>query len=343
MRIVNAMFGRKKGGIEQAFADYSSALIAEKNEVLSLAQPSAAILPQLASRNIVPVTLKNYGQWDMLAVYRLSKILHQFKPDIIITHGNRATILLRKAAKGAIPVVGVCHNYSLKHLLGCSALLTITDHLRQTVIEKGQAEASVFTIPNMIELPLFPPFRATWRNPPVIGTMGRFVAKKGFDIFIQALALLKAENIPFQAILGGSGEEEVALKKLAAEAGLGEQLRFTGWVDNKDAFYQSCDIFCLPSLHEPFGIVLLEALLQQLPVVTTKSEGPREIVQHEKDALLVEIGDARALALALSRLLATPQMAKNLAEEGYKTVTSSYDIKKVGKKLHLALERVLKG
>lgn len=334
------MFGQKKGGIEQAFVDYSVALALQGNEVLSVTHPNAAIISLLYHHHIRPVAIKNYGQWDLLAVCRLRKILHIFQPDVIVTHGNRATILLKKASAGKFPVAAVCHNYSLKHVLGCNALLTITDHLRETVIAKGQPENTVFTIPNMISLPSIIPKRPAWRSPPIIGAMGRFVSKKGFDIFIKALALLKEENIPFQAVLGGGGEEETRLRELARSTALGEQLIFSGWVEDKEEFYQQCDIFCLPSLHEPFGIVLLEALLHRLPVVTTKSEGPREIVQHQKDALMVPVGDVAALALALKILLSSEEEALALGEAGYQAVTSRYNNAVVGKTLHQALEKI---
>lgn len=341
MRIVNAMFGRKKGGIEQAFIDYSLALMREGNEVLSLAHPDAAILPQLASHAIHPVTIKNVGQWDLWAVRKLRRILHDFKPDAIITHGNRATILLKKAAAGRFPLVGVCHNYHLKHLVGCDGLLTITKHLQETVIASGQPAETVYVIPNMVTLPKEKPCRPTWRTPPVIGAMGRFVAKKGFNVFIEALALLKQEGLAFKAILGGGGEEEAALRQLAEQRGVGAELSFMGWVEDKDAFYQQCDIFCLPSLHEPFGIVLLEALLQALPVVTTASEGPREIVEHEKDALMVPVNDAVALAAALRQLLTNPVLAERIGQQGNRTVTASYDGAVIGEKLHSSVECIV--
>ncbi len=337
MRVVNAMFGRRKGGIEQAFVDYSTALTMQGNDVLSIAHPHAAILPQLQKCCKNLVLLKNHSQWDIWAVWKLRKHLHSFNPDVIITHGNRATVLLMKAATGKVPVVGICHNYSLKHLLSCDGLLTITDHLRDTVIAAGKPADRVYTVPNMIHVPDVPPHRPGWRTPPVIGAMGRFVAKKGFDVFIDALALLKQEGVPFRAMLGGGGEEEARLRQRASQAGLEGQLVFTGWVEDKQAFFDACDIFCLPSSHEPFGIVLLEALLQCLPVVSTCSEGPREIVSDGQDALLVPIGDAPRVKEALTQLLHSEEYSRILAVNGYHRVVSRYDMQVVGEQLQQAL------
>src|SRR6202034_4671627 len=103
-------------------------------------------------------------------------------------------------------------------------------------------------------------------------------------------------NIPFKAVLAGEGEEEGALRDLAREKGLGEELRFAGWVTDKQAFFDSIDLFCLPSHHEPFGIVLLEAMAQGLPVVATASEGPSEILEAGEPGVLVPTNDAGALA-----------------------------------------------
>jgi len=326
MRIINAMFGCGKGGIEQAFLDYDAALHAKQHEVITLVHPRAQILPAIIQTDSTIEMVANYGSWDITAVWKLKQLLQRITPDCIIAHGNRAVTLLRKATN-TIPIIGVCHNYNLKHLMHCDGLLSITNNIRDLVISRGFSPSLIHQIPNMITVPtgLNPRASLSFRTPPIIGTMGRFVKKKGINIFIEALSILKARAIPFCAIIGGCGIEDQHLRTQVSTLGLDNDISFTGWVEDKTLFYKNCDIFCLPSLHEPFGIVLLEAFLHALPVVSTDSEGPCEIAHHEHDALIVQKANAVAMADAIERLIMHPKLAASLAINAFSTVTKHYD------------------
>jgi glycosyltransferase involved in cell wall biosynthesis len=291
------------------------------------------MLPALKALGITVHVLPNWGAWDVLAIAKLRCMLKKLKADACIAHGNRAVSLLRIA--GASPLVAVTHNYKIK-CAGLAAVFCPTQDLVRHTQSQGVALERITLIPNMVRAPATMPARQL-HTPLVIGTMGRFVAKKGFDVFIEALALLKSQGAQFRAVLGGDGEEAAALKALAASKGLENVLIFSGWVGDKQAFFDSIDIFCLPSHHEPFGIVLLEALAG-LPVVSTMSEGPSEIIQEGVSGLLTPKGDAAELANALGLLLADSQKAQTLARQAYNTVKTQYDLPVVGAKLDLALK-----
>lgn len=325
MHIFNAMFGRGLGGIEQSFLDYSQGLTQIGHKVTSLVQPGAQIIAALESRALPTIKIRNFGTWDVSAAYQLARAITVHKPDIIISHGGRAASLLQRAAKGKVPVVGVCHNYSIKRLLRCETLFTVTEDLRQYVIQAGKQPETVFAIPNMIAVSGVPTLLPkTWRSPPVIGTMGRFVKKKGFEYYVEALAILKSMGIEFQAILAGEGEAKKNLENLAKQKGVDDLLTFSGWAKDKTAFFNSIDIFCLPSSEETFGIVILEAFVHGVPVVSTLCKGPKEIVSPDKDGIMVARNDATALANGIERLLLDKNNADSLAVAGYHKVTSQY-------------------
>jgi glycosyltransferase involved in cell wall biosynthesis len=226
------------------------------------------------------------------------------------------------------------------HCRGLAAVCHSTQDLKRYAQGQGVADACLYHIPNMVRVPPVPSQRRA-HAPPVIGAMGRMVAKKGFDVFIAALARLAAQGTAFCAVLAGDGEDAPALRRLAAEAGLAPRISFPGWIDDKQAFFDGIDVFCLPSHHEPFGIVLLEAMAQALPVVTTASEGPSEIVRDGVDALMVPTADPDALAGALGRLLADPHHAAGLAANAYRLVRDTYDLPRVAVRLDQALRRIV--
>lgn len=337
LRVLNVMLSRGLGGLEQVLLDYEDALALAGHEVQAVIHPGAAIRPALEARGAPWHGLRNLGAWDKLAVLRLRRLLHRIRPDACIAHGNRAVRLLQAA--GAWPLIGVLPNYKM-HCRGLAAAFHSTQDLGRFALSQGLAQDQVHHIPNMVRVPPPGP-RRTRHDPPVIGSMGRFVAKKGFDGWLASLGLLAQRGIAFRAILGGDGPEAAALHRSAAAHGLTDRISFPGWVQDKRGFFDSIDLFCLPSLHEPFGIVLLEALAHALPVVTTASEGPSEIVRHDQEALVVPVGDAGAMAAALQVLLGDAALAERLADSGYRLVRAVYDLPRVAERLDTALRDVV--
>ena len=133
--------------------------------------------------------------------------------------------------------------------------------------------------------------------------------------------------------MAGNGEEDNFLRALAKAKGLDEILEFTGWVENQHEFFDKIDVFCLPSHHEPFGIVLLEAMAQSLPVISTDSEGPSEIIQNGINGILVPKSNEIALANAIKELL-NDRIADNLlAINAYDRVKNNYNLPVVSVKL----------
>jgi glycosyltransferase involved in cell wall biosynthesis len=336
MKIINAMFGCGQGGIEQALVDYCEALRLVGHEPVAIIHPEAAICDALKARNLPFHTLPNAGAWDPLAILRLRSLLARLNPDICIAHGNRAVSLLQKAK--APRIVGVMHNYKIK-----TGKLRFVFHPTQDLLRHAQgagaAGASFYHIPNLVRVSARFPERH-WHTPPVIGAMGRFVTKKGFDLFIEALALLHERGVVFHAVLAGDGEEAPRLKNLAQAKGLDGVLHFAGWVADPAAFFGGIDVFCLPSRHEPFGIVLLEAMAEGLPVVAAASEGPSEILMNGTDGVLVKPDDAGALATELADMLRAPPRAELFARGAWQTVKTRYDLPVVAAKLDLALRAI---
>jgi len=167
------------------------------------------------------------------------------------------------------------------------------------------------------------------------------VAKKGFDVFIDVLARLQSNGTVLRAILAGDGSERGALERLAVQRGLSDVLSFPGWITDKQAFFAGIDVFCLPSHHEPFGIVLIEAMAHALPIVTTDSEGPAEILHDGVDGMIVPRGDIAQLAEALGTLIAERDRAETLAANAYRHVLATYDVPRVGARLDLAVREIV--
>jgi glycosyltransferase involved in cell wall biosynthesis len=331
------MLGRGLGGLEQALLDYAVALTQRGHEVHTVIHPNAALRPALEARVGAPHTLSHAGAWDPLAAARLRLLLRRLRPAISIAHGNRAVALLRLA--GAAPIAAVLANYKI-NCAGLAAAFCPTLDLKRYAAERGVAAPCAYHIPYMVEVPPAPPPRGT-REPPVIGTMGRFVAKKGFDVFVAALGRLRSNRVPFRAVLAGDGPERPVLERLAIESGLRDVLSFPGWVTDKPGFFAGIDLFCLPSHHEPFGIVLIEAMAHAVPIVATDSEGPVEILRDNSDGLIVPRGDPERMAQALQALLVDSARAGRLGASAYRQVLLRYDVPRVAKQIDHAVHEIV--
>lgn len=132
----------------------------------------------------------------------------------------------------------------------------------------------------------------------IVGNVGRLHPDKDQSTLIRgfALALPQLSAGSLLAIMG-SGRLETHLRSLAAELGVGESVRFLGQVANGRRYFKAFDLFALSSDHEPFGMVLLEAMAAGVPVISTDCGGGREVVQGLGS--LFPLGDAPALACVL--------------------------------------------
>ena len=153
---------------------------------------------------------------------------------------------------------------------------------------------------------------------PYVLAIGRHVTQKGFDVLLRAMKLLVKRGHPRDLILAGDGTEHAALKRLSDQLGLGDHVLFPGRVDHSTALclFAGCELFVLPSRHEPFGIVNLEAMAAGKAVVATRVGGVPEIVTDNENGLLVPLEDPEALTNAIGRLMADDVLRRRLGDAG---------------------------
>ena len=345
MTTLNLMLGKKRGGLEQASLDYAEALAAANIAALTIISPAAWVEAPMVAAGVPHQSLPNMARWDLLAVWRLRRIAKRTNATAIICHGNRALTLALMAFKSRFTIhdsrptiIAVAHNYQIRRFAKADGCLAITQHLADHLAAHGAKNIQL--MPNMVRIPHVVP-HGHFREPPVIGSMGRFVQKKRFDLYVQALAMLKERGVKFRAILGGDGEKADSIRALIKNCELENHVTLSGWVRDKAEFFADIDIFALPSQHEPFGLVLIEAMAYGVPVVTTDAEGPSEIVHDGVDALLTPRGDAQAMADALEKLIKHEQKARIMAAAAQVMVTRDYSLAAMAERLKTALAHLI--
>ncbi|MBS3070088.1 glycosyltransferase family 4 protein [Candidatus Micrarchaeota archaeon] len=162
----------------------------------------------------------------------------------------------------------------------------------------------------------------------IVLTVCRLVEQKGLDYLLESIPLVdKQMNGKAHFVLVGRGPLLSHLQKKARSLGVEGKISFLAErFSEKDlaALYAACDCFVLPSLWEPFGIVVVEAMATGKPVVGTDIGGIPEIIAHGKNGFLVQPRDARALAERIAFVLENPKAAKKMGAEGRKIAVKNF-------------------
>ena len=141
---------------------------------------------------------------------------------------------------------------------------------------------------------------------PVILAAGRLVREKDFSTLVRAFAQVR-QSVRARLVILGSGYQQHGLAALAQELGVAHDVDLPGFVPNPFAYMSKASVFVLSSIYEGLGMVLIEAMACGTPVVSTDCpHGPREVLEDGKWGRLVPVGDARALAHAITETLRDP-------------------------------------
>ena len=159
---------------------------------------------------------------------------------------------------------------------------------------------------------------------PVLGIAGPLEVIKGGSFFLRACHRVIEEGHAIRIVIVGSGPEERNLRRLATSLSLDSQVTF---IDGRTALYSwmsAIDIFCLPSLQQGFGVLLLEAMALARPVIASSVGGVLDLLEHESTGLVVPPSNTRELADALLTLLNSPETARGIAIAGQNHVEDKF-------------------
>ncbi|HCU10638.1 MAG TPA: hypothetical protein DGB72_00760 [Gemmatimonadetes bacterium] len=171
--------------------------------------------------------------------------------------------------------------------------------------------------------------------------VGRLNDQKGAEHLVHALATMKTPAASLDIV--GDGPNREALKQLAQQLGVASRIRWHGQLSQSELppLYQRAAAVVIPSIDEGLGLVAVEALLCETPVVAFDSGGLRDVIQHEKTGLLVKPGDRAALASALDNLLARDGRGSQLGRAGRLYALSAFAPESAARRYAEIYRRVL--
>lgn len=174
--------------------------------------------------------------------------------------------------------------------------------------------------------------------------VGRMVREKGVHVLLEAVPRVIAERPGTQFLFVGTGYYLDELKRQAEALGVSRYTHFLGYVGDEELkhLYKAADAVCIPSLYEPFGIVALEGMAAQVPVVTSDVGGLKDFVEHMETGVTTYAGDAGSLAWGLLQVLRNPELAAKLRETAYDKVQHIYNWKVIARRTREVYQKVLK-
>ncbi|MBU1110443.1 glycosyltransferase family 4 protein [Patescibacteria group bacterium] len=283
--------------------------------------------------------------WDLLDLIRL---IQRVKPDIIHANTRVTTILLGMlyrlrglggALKSARYINHVRDKDSLpawkfKLVNSCDQLITNSQQVKRFLVEGGVSASKIQVVYNGIDLTRFKPRCAESNSTASILTaIGQIYPRKGFEYLIEALPEITKEFPRLRLRIVGqdptaSQVNLIQLRVIAKQLGVFENIDWLGYRRDVPDILADTNIFVLPSLEEPFGRVLIEAMAMKVPIVATRVGGIPEIVEDGKTGFLVPPRNSQQLASNIIKLLRNSDLARQMGEKGRRKVEEKFSLRK---------------
>ena len=201
-------------------------------------------------------------------------------------------------------------------------IIAVSNFTKKTIIEKYNiSPKKITTVYNAVE-PICNKTSLNIKkgiNEKVVTFLGRITMQKGPEYFVEAayLVLKKMNNVRF--VMAGSGDKMTEMVGRVAELGMADKFHFTGFLKGEDVYHmlKLTDVFVMPSVSEPFGIVPLEAMQSDVPVIISNQSGVAEIL---KNAIKIDFWDTYAMADSIYGLLNYNSLSGYLKESGKREV-----------------------
>ncbi len=335
------------GGQTLRVLNEASGMIARGHQVTLICRPDTFICKQAKARGI-PTQLLPLKKKNIQTAIQLRDWLKRTPHDIINTHSSADSWVVALAQLGMrnrAPVVRTRHtlspvgrNWKSRWLYTRASQFIVTtgEGVRQRLITKNGYDGSrIRSLPSGIDHSRFEPGDqlASRRqlglplDKTVIGMVSMFSTKKGYEDLINAAGLLTDDNLHW-VLVGDEnrgGEYRSKLKELAKTNGVADQITFAGFQSDVAPWFQSMDIFCLPTFaREGVPQVLLQAMLCRLPIVTTPMGSIPDAIEHMNTGLMIEPKNPESLAGGIRMLTDDPQLGKTLSERAYQKALSEF-------------------
>lgn len=293
---------------------------------------------------------------NVFGAIKLLRYIRSIRGDLIHSHGYKGNILLGflPSSLRRVPMLTTIHGYTGSGGLNRMSLYESLDRFSHRFLDK-----TVLVNERMRELPFF--LKSEKKGQAVInngiplndeipfsnhqghcttvarfckegltiGSIGRLSQEKGFEDLVDALGLLVYSGVDARLVIIGEGAERAALETQIARNGLADRVLMPGYIPHGKHLIPLFDLYAITSLTEGLPITLLEAMQARVPIVATSVGGIPDVINHEKEGVLVPPQQPGKLAEAVMWLIENPLRRKEMTWRAFTKVASEYSAEKM--------------
>ncbi len=346
-RILHLIGGGEIGGAEELVLTLMKFLNKEKYKAHLICLCQGPFAQLAADHGFAAGVIAMRHKLDLSTIKPIREYLVENRIDLVHTHGVRANLVARIAAKKEeLPVVTTFHSvlrYDYDSILkaGFARLLTMltnknTDQfiaisraIEKEILQMGVPAKRIKVIYNGLDPSSFTNpgdpreiKRALDLDPDklTVTMVARLHPVKGHRYFLQAAREIVKTGLNVQFLIIGEGIYKGKIQQWIRELGLDEVVRMPGYYSPIEDIYTVSDILSVPSLMEGLGMVILEAMYFNVPVVASNIGGVPEIIEDQVNGILVQPRDYKSLAQAIMKVLVDGDLADQIRKNGQKTV-----------------------
>ena len=293
------------------------------------------------------VPLAPVNEIDLATAWKLSKIIRQWKPEIVHAHDPHAVSMASLAMSFGAPAPRPktiasrrvdfhlqSHAFSQWKYRQVDGFIAASNAIKQILASDGIPAGRIEVVHDGIDVekiqhrPVIDVHAEYWlpHGVPVIVNVGALVGHKGQKYLIEAMPMVLREVPDAHLIIFGEGDLRAPLEKQIKQLSLAKRVLLPGFREDVMSLMKSADLFVMSSVTEGLGSAVLDAMAMGHAVVGTRAGGIPEAVVPDETGLLVEPADAKALAAAIVRLLKDPDLRKQFGEAGRERVAEHFGV-----------------
>jgi len=330
----------KIGGAENVILSLIRGLDRNKYSIglLVLSVPGP-LIEEAKKSGVEAVSLRMKSRFDFFPLLKIFSYLRGKKIDILHTHlyhPNLVGYFIKKWKKIPVflytshglptkktPLLSLYNNLIMRKVN--HRIIAVSSDVKRKLINSGKIKPEkIILIHNGIDVSKF--FSSEKGKDILIGTVANLRLVKGHQYLLRAIPLVLKKIPAAKFLIVGQGPLREELEQLAKRLKITKNVIFMGYQKDVAEILAKLTLFVLPSVREPLGICLLEAMAASLPVVATSVGGIPEIVKDKKTGLLVPPKDPKRLAHAILALLQNRERAENMGIAGRKRVEEKFNI-----------------
>lgn len=297
---------------------------------------------------------RELDDWNIIITYGVLAELNKIKPDIII--GSEYNFAIQQAVfwakRNKVPYIswtdgspvsekniGRIQKVFRKRVFKISsAFIASSSKSKELQIKYGASKSKIFISFLTVNINNFKNKKLSYNNEIIY--VGSLIKRKGVDLLLEALSLVKSD---FILNIVGDGKDEQELKRLTKELGIEQQVVFHGFKNQTELkhIFNNSSIFILPTREDCFGLVTLEAMCSSLPVICSKyADGAYDLVEDGRNGYIIDPNNSKIFAEKIDELLCDKDKMTNFGKESL-SIIEKFSFKNVSIPFITAIKFVL--